>query len=473
MNSKIFVFIISSFIYFISCSQENKNGTYNFTKADTLRGMLTPLRTCYDVTFYDLRIKLDIPKRSLSGKNTFYFKVTQDFKTCQIDLFDNMTIEKIEYHNRPISYKRKYHAVFLYFPVILKEGTKDSFTVYYKGRPREAVRAPWDGGFVWRKDKEKNDWVGVACEGIGASLWWPLKDHLSDEPDSQAISIEVPKNLMAVSNGRLRSVEHSEKTTRFNWFVSYPINSYNITLNVGNYAHLQDTYSSVDGKLTLDYYVLSYNRDKALKHFQQVKNMLKCFEQYFGAYPFQKDGYKLVETEYWGMEHQSCIAYGNNYQNNEWGFDYIIVHESGHEWFGNSISVPDHAEMWIHESFTTYTEAIFMECMYGYEKAVQYLTAQRFNILNQEPILGPLDVNYDRWIGADMYYKGAWMLHTLRSCVNNDELWFQTLKLFCLNFKYRIVNTNQVIQFFNLHLKNDYISEISKTSCISLQNSKK
>jgi aminopeptidase N len=456
MNSKIFVFIISSFIYFISCSQENKNGTYNFTKADTLRGMLTPLRTCYDVTFYDLRIKLDIPKRSLSGKNTFYFKVTQDFKTCQIDLFDNMTIEKIEYHNRPISYKREYHAVFLYFPVILKEGTIDSFTVYYKGRPREAVRAPWDGGFVWRKDKEKNDWVGVACEGIGASLWWPLKDHLSDEPDSQAISIEVPKNLMAVSNGRLRSVEHSEKTTRFNWFVSYPINSYNITLNVGNYAHLQDTYSSVDGKLTLDYYVLSYNRDKALKHFQQVKNMLKCFEQYFGAYPFQKDGYKLVETEYWGMEHQSCIAYGNNYQNNEWGFDYIIVHESGHEWFGNSISVPDHAEMWIHESFTTYAEAIFMECMYGYEKAVQYLTAQRFNILNQEPILGPLDVNFDRWIGADMYYKGAWMLHTLRSCVNNNELWFQTLKLFCQNFKYRIVNTNQVIQFFNLHLKNDY-----------------
>lgn len=461
MIKKIFLITIGLFFIacFNSCGQEkDKNVTSTFTKADTLRGMLTPLRTCYDVTFYDLKIKLDIPKRSLSGKNTFYFKVQQNFKTCQIDLFDNMIIEKIVYHGRSIFYKREFHAVFLYFSTELKQGSVDSFTVYYRGRPREAVRAPWDGGFVWRKDEEENDWVGVACEGIGASLWWPLKDHLSDEPDSQAISIEVPSHLWAISNGRLRSKEELGKTTRYNWFVSYPINSYNITLNVGNYAHIQDVYNSADGKLTLDYYVLSYNKNKAKEHFQQVKTMLKCFEQYFGAYPFQKDGYKLVETDYWGMEHQSCIAYGNRYNNNEWGFDYIIVHESGHEWFGNSISVPDHAEMWIHESFTTYTEAILVECVYGYETAVKYLTAQRFNILNQEPILGPLNVNYDRWTGSDMYYKGAWMLHTLRNCVNNDELWFKTLKMFALNFRYRIVNTQQVIQFFNLHLQNDYSS---------------
>lgn len=461
MIKKIFLvtFWIAIITCFHSCAQDReKKVTSPFTKADTLRGMLTPLRTCYDVTFYDLKIKLDIPKRSLSGKNTFYFKVHQNFKTCQIDLFDNMIIEKIVYHGKPIFYKREFHAVFLYFPTELKQGNVDSFSVYYHGRPREAVRAPWDGGFVWRKDEEENDWVGVACEGIGASLWWPLKDHLSDEPDSQAISIEVPSHLWAVCNGRLRSKEELGKTTKYNWFVSYPINSYNITLNVGNYAHIQDVYNSIDGKLTLDYYVLSYNKNKAKEHFQQVKTMLKCFEQYFGAYPFQKDGYKLVETDYWGMEHQSCVAYGNHYNNNEWGFDYIIVHESGHEWFGNSVSVPDHAEMWIHESFTTYTEAIYVECVYGYETAVKYLTAQRFNILNQEPILGPLDVNYDRWVGSDMYYKGAWMLHTLRNCVNNDELWFKTLKMFALNFRYRIVNTQQVIQFFNLHLQNDYSS---------------
>ncbi len=443
-------------IFSQTCSQEKTNSHLTFTRADTLRGKLTPLRTCYDVTFYNLEIKLDIPNRSLSGKNTFYFKVTQDFKTCQIDLFDNMIIEKVLYRGRPLLYKREFHAVFLYFPVELKAGTRDSFTVFYNGRPREAARAPWDGGFVWRKDKENNDWIGVACEGIGASLWWPLKDHLSDEPDSQAIAIEVPTNLMAVSNGRLRKIEELPKTKRYHWFVSYPINSYNITLNVGNYAHIQDNYNSVDGRLTLDYYVLSYNKDKASSHFVQVKQMLKCFEEYFGAYPFQKDGFKLVETDYWGMEHQSCIAYGNNYKNNQWGFDYIIVHESGHEWFGNSISVPDHAEMWIHESFTTYSEAIFLECRYGYEKAQQYLSAQRFNILNQEPILGPLDVNYDRWVSADMYYKGALMLNTLRHCVNNDEQWFKTLKMFALNFRYRIVNTQQVIQFFSLHLQNDY-----------------
>lgn len=457
MLQKILLILLFLVSFLHSCAQNTeKQNTSQFTKADTLRGMLTPLRTCYDVTYYDLKVKLDIPKRSISGKNTFHFKVKQDFKTCQIDLFDNMVIEKIEYKGRPIFFKRQYHAVFLTFPTELKAGTMDSFTVHYNGRPKEAVRAPWDGGFVWRKDKEQNDWVGVACEGIGASLWWPLKDHLSDEPDSQSISIEVPSHLMAVSNGRLRKIEDLGKTKIFHWFVSYPINSYNVTLNVGNYTQIQDVFQSVDGKLTLDYFVLSYNKDKAKEHFKQVKPMLKCFEQYFGAYPFQKDGYKLVETDYWGMEHQSCIAYGNNYQNNEWGFDYIIVHESGHEWFGNSISVSDHAEMWIHESFTTYTEAIFVECMYGYEQAVKYLAAQSFNILNQEPILGPLDVNYDKWIGADMYYKGACMLHTLRNCVNNDELWFKTLKLFCLNFRYRIVNTQQVIQFFNLNLQNDF-----------------
>ncbi len=450
----LFQIMLLFFLY--SCAQEKDKKTSPFTKADTLRGMLSPLRTCYDVTYYDLKIKLDIPKRSISGKNTFHFKVNQNFRTCQIDLFDNMLIEKVVYRGKPIFYKREFHAVFLQFPSEFVQGTIDSFTVFYNGRPKEAARAPWDGGFVWRKDKENNDWVGVACEGIGASLWWPLKDHLSDEPDSQSISIEVPSHLIAVSNGRLRSKEELGKTTRFNWFVSYPINSYNITLNVGNYVQIEDVYQSVDGRLTLDYFVLAYNKDKAKEHFKQVKPMLKCFEQYFGAFPFLKDGYKLVETDYWGMEHQSCIAYGNNYKNNEWGFDYIIIHESGHEWFGNSISVPDHAEMWIHESFTTYTEAIFMECMYGYDKAVKYLTAQRFNILNQEPILGPLDVNYDNWVGSDMYYKGAWMLHTLRSCVDDDELWFKTLKLFAFNFRYRIVNTSQVINFFNLNLNNDY-----------------
>lgn len=427
-----------------------------FTKADTLRGKLTPLRACYDVTFYNLSVKIDIANKTLSGSNTFYIKVVEPFKTCQIDLFANMQIDKILYHNKPIRYKREYNAVYLYFPMELQVGSIDSFQVVYKGRPREAVRAPWDGGFVWRKDNDGNPWVGVACEGIGASLWWPLKDHLSDEPDSQAISIEIPdKKLTAVSNGRLRSVDELPNSRRFNWFVRYPINSYNVTLNIGNYVHFSDTYNSLDGRLTLDYYVLAYNEQKAKKHFQQVKNMLQCFEKYFGPYPFIMDGYKLVETDYWGMEHQSCVAYGNNYQNNEWGFDYIIVHESGHEWFGNSISVQDHAEMWIHEAFTTYTEAVFVEFTQGYDKMIQYLLSQKFNILNKEPIIGPLDVNYDQWLGGDMYFKGTWFLHTLRNIVNDDKLWFETIKSFALSFKYRTINTQQVINFFNTHLKQD------------------
>lgn len=455
----LFSFLLILIVHLQACSQtpSKQDSLKNaFTKADTLRGKLTPLRTCYDVTFYNLSVKIDIANKTLSGSNIFYFKVVKPFNTCQIDLFANMQIEKILYHNKPIRYKREHNAVYLYFPVELQAGSIDSFHVIYKGRPREAVRAPWDGGFVWRKDNDGNPWVGVACEGIGASLWWPLKDHLSDEPDSQAISIEIAdKNLSAVSNGRLRSIDELPNSRRFNWFVRYPINSYNVTLNIGNYAHFSDTYNSLDGRLTLDYYVLAYNEQKAKKHFQQAKSMLQCFEKYFGPYPFMMDGYKLVETDYWGMEHQSCVAYGNNYQNNEWGFDYIIVHESGHEWFGNSISVQDHAEMWIHEAFTTYTEAVFVECTQGYDKMIQYMLAQKFNILNKEPIIGPLDVNYDRWLGADMYFKGAWFLHTLRSIVNDDKLWFETIKSFALSFKYRTTNTQQVINFFNTHLKQD------------------
>ncbi|MEZ5043936.1 MAG: M1 family metallopeptidase [Saprospiraceae bacterium] len=437
-----------------------------FTRADTLRGMLRPERTCYDVTFYHLNVDVYPEKQYLEGTVDIHFTTLADFDRLQIDLFANMKITKVVYEQQALAFERKDNAVFISFPKQLK-GTKGIFKVEYNGQPLAAQNPPWDGGFVWRKDKQGKDWIGVACEGTGASLWWPNKDHLSDEPDSMAISIGVPNHLMAVSNGNLTRVEQFGNRNKYHWRVSYPINNYNISVNIADYANWKETYQAADGsELELDYYVLKDNEAKAKIHFAQVHEVLQCYEQYFGKYPFWKDGYALVETPYLGMEHQGAIAYGNQYMKGYLGsmipqgmtWDYIIVHETGHEYFGNSISCNDHAEMWIHESFTTYMEALFIECKYNYQEAVSYLQSQRIFIMNEEPILGPMDVNWNDWKGSDHYYKGAWILHTLRNVIDKDELWFELLK--SLHTKYAISNltTADVIRHFSTGSGKDLFS---------------
>lgn len=420
-----------------------------FTHADTLRGMLTPMRTCYDVKFYELKVKIDIDSQSISGSNTIYYKVVSDFDKIQIDLFDNMKLDSIVHDNKLLSYQREANAVFISFGEKQIKDKSDFIKVYYHGTPITAKRPPWDGGFVWKKDKNDKPWVGVACEGIGASLWWPLKDHLSDEPDSMSLIFSIPANndLTVVANGRLRKTDISKKTNEktFEWFVSKPINSYNVTINIADYAHLSDKY----GENELDYYVLSYNVDKAKTHFEkEVKNMLNCFEKYFGKYPFWNDSYKLVETNYWGMEHQSCIAYGNKYKTDLWGFDFIIVHESAHEWWGNHVSCSDIAETWIHESFATYAEALYVEYYQGKEESQKYLDGQKSLIVNKGPVVGPLQVNYDNWIGSnDMYYKGSWMLHTLRNILNDDSLWFKIISGIQHDFALQVITTKQITDY--------------------------
>ncbi len=427
----------------------------NYSSAEILRGKLRPERTCYDVNFYNLNIAIDLEKHSIAGYNEIHFTATTDFQKMQIDLFENMHISKITYFGRILRFNRIENAVFIDIPY-QKKGMKNAIKVYYDGKPTVAKRAPWDGGFVWTSHSKNNDpWVGVACEGTGASLWWPNKDHLSDEPDSMAINITIPNGLFCVSNGTLRSTEPVDTTqTTFHWFVSYPINNYNVTLNIANYTHFSDTYIAKDGdSLALDYYVLPENLTKAKKQFAQVQDVLACYEYYFGKYPFWKDGYALVDTPYLGMEHQGAIAYGNKYMEGYLGnspldmhWDYIIVHESGHEYWGNSISCNDHAEMWLHESFTTYMEALFVEYMYDYPKAIAYLEEQKRNIYNISPLIGPMDVNYDGWVGSDIYYKGAWILHTLRNVFNDDEKWFKFLKSFYQKHKISNITTLDFIQ---------------------------
>jgi len=463
-------FIVSIFCLLLTTAtllaQADFYDSYTFPRADTLRGALRPERSNYDVTFYELDIKVDVKKEYLSGYVDMHYTVLDDFKTLQIDLFDNMQINSINHRGRQLNYRREYNAVFVTFEDTQQRRSTGKIRINYEGAPVVARNAPWDGGFVWSKDKKGNPWVGVACEGDGASLWWPNKDHLSDEPDSMAIRIAVPQSLDCIANGDLRGTKNlSNGYRRYDWFVSYPINNYNVTVNIGRYAHFEDTYEAMDGdKLRLDYYVLAYNEEKAKLHFQQTQKVLACFERYFGKYPFWNDGFALVETPYLGMEHQGAIAYGNQYQRGYLGgmipadmdWDYIIVHETGHEWFGNSISSNDLAEMWIHESFTTYMEALYVECAYSYKDAIRYLNSQRSFIRNEEPILGPKNVNWEDWGGSDHYFKGAWMLHTLRHAINDDEVWFDLLKSFHQKNAISNVTTEDFVQHVNRCTKQDY-----------------
>ncbi|HSZ24078.1 MAG TPA: M1 family metallopeptidase [Cytophagaceae bacterium] len=446
MKNLFFVLVIFQFSF--SCFSQ----PITFSSGDTLRGTLSKERRCFDVTYYDLSISVNVNDHTISGCNSIHFSVQEDFSTIQIDLYQNLSIQKItDSENRLLSYSRKNNAVFIRFHTTQKKEGSSFIKIYYKGTPNRAIDPPWDGGFVWSLDSLNRSWISVTCEGVGASLWWPCKDHPSDEPDSMRMHFEVPQEFFCASNGKLLKVSSTIHQTKiYEWMVSYPINTYNVTLNIGHYIHFSDTYVRQDNTfLELDYYVLSYNFDKAKKHFEQVKPMIQCYEKLFGNYPYEKDGYALIEAPYWGMEHQSGIAYGNHFKNNLFGFDYIIVHESGHEWWGNNISVADHADLWIHEAFTTYGETLMLECLYNKETAENYLLGQTKYIKNREPIIGLYNVNYHYWKDSDMYYKGARMLHTLRNSIDNDSLWFALLLHLQEKFSSKQIGTEEMIACIN------------------------
>ena len=412
-------------------------------------GKLVFERSCFDVIHYDIEVKIKPIERFISGSNAIEFKMLEASSKIQLDYSKSMNLDSAEYLGKPIAFKRKGNIVLFDFPGGLLKNSSHNLLLYFSGKPLEAKLAPWDGGFVWRKDNNGYDWVGLACEGLGASAWLPCKDHWSDEAEGADITLIVPNDLTGVSNGKLideKIVDSAFKA--FHWRVVNPINNYSISINVGRYVNIVDTFSGIN-KLPLSYYVLDYNQAAAEKHFLQVHGMLEAFEYYFGQYPFKDDSYKLVETPYWGMEHQSCIAYGNNYNNNNYGFDFIIIHESGHEWFGNSITASDAADMWIHESFTTYSEALYMEYQVDKTRAIEYLSEQKKKIVSKYPMQGPRGVFYHGRTDSDIYYKGTWMLHTMRSILNNDSLWFACLKEMNSIYFHKIVNTEETVQFFN------------------------
>lgn len=407
-------------------------------RAKSLRGALTDLRTCYDINYYHLDVKIDIDNRSVSGSNEFAFTATKDFEELQFDLFENLKVEKVVYKGKELPFTREFAAVFVKFPKV-KKGSKERFTVYYNGNPRVAKNAPWDGGFIFKKDKSGSPFVSVACQGLGASVWWPNKDHQSDEVDSMLISISAPKDLDCIANGRFRGkTADTDGYTKHNWFVGNPINNYSIAFYIGKYAHWTDTYDGEDGKLTLDFYALKEDSAKARPHWDaDLKPMLKSFEYWFGPYPWYKDGYKLVQAPHLGMEHQSAIAYGNQFLKGYLGndlsgtgvglkWDYITIHETGHEWFGNNITTKDIADMWVHEGFTVYSEVCFIESTQSKKAAEDYVIGIRKLIGNKGNIIGTYHTNTEG--DGDMYFKGANIIHTIRQLINDDEKFRQILR---------------------------------------------
>ncbi|WP_242927455.1 M1 family metallopeptidase [Pontibacter vulgaris] len=433
--------------------------TTQFTRQDTLRGAITPERVWWDLTHYDLNVRVNPADSTIRGVNTIQYKVLTPNQLMQIDLQEPMNIQKITQNGKPLEFKRDGNAFFVKLTEKQQAGALNKVEVYYGGKPQVSTNPPWSGGLTWKKDANGKPFIANSNQGDGASMWWPCKDHMYDEPDSMKISVTVPKDLMDVSNGRLRGVnENKDGTKTYHWAVVNPINNYGVNVNIADYAHFGEKYKGEKGDLDCNYYVLKYNLDKAKEQFKQVGMMLKAFEHWFGPYPFYEDGYKLVEVPYLGMEHQSSVTYGNKYKNGYlgkdlsgtgWGlkFDFIIIHESGHEWFANNITYKDIADMWIHESFTAYSESLYLDYHFGKKAANEYIIGTRANIQNDRPVIGSYNVN--NMGSGDMYPKGANMLHTLRHLLNNDEKWREILRGLNQEFYHQTVTTQQIENYLS------------------------
>jgi aminopeptidase N len=428
-----------------------------FTEADSLHGNINKYRSCFDVTYYNLSVAFELEHKSLIGDVKMNAMILENFDTIQLDLYSNLVIDSIIQDSRTLAFYRKYNSVFIIFNQTQKKNDKFLVTVYYHGKPVEAKRPPWEGGFVWKLDDEKNPWIGVACEVNGASLWWPCKDHLSDEPDSMEMHYTVPMGLNCISNGVMTDSVSDGKKITYSWKVSYPINTYNATFYIGKFAHFAIPYMSDSSDFTMDFYVLQKNLNIAKIHLQQAYEIVKQYESFFGRYPWPKDGYKLIESPFEGMEHQSAIAYGAKYRNTAYvGCDYIILHETAHEWWGNSVSVPDYAEIWIHEGFATYSEALYVEATQGYDAYVNFLRYYALLIKNKRPIIGPHNVNYWDYKDIDVYMKGALTLHTLRNSINNDSIFRDILKTFYYRYALKMAVTKNFIDIVNEKTGKDY-----------------
>ena len=457
MKKIIFSLLICTLL---SCQENRPHGNqYNLpelTQNNFLMGNLNENRSSYRVSFYDINIDFDIENKSLDGFVTIKAESKSDITQLQVDLAENLNIKSIIFQNKEVTFKREYDAVLIKFPKTIRKNNFFEFTVNYDGVPQNADNPPWAGGFTWSKDKDNRDWIAVSCEGEGARIWWPNKDHITAEGDSVRMTYTVPSNLVAVGNGKLRSVKNIGEKTSYEWFVSNPINNYNISVQIGNYVAVQDTFIKDNQTHLMNHYVLDYNKELASNFFPQSKEVIRFYEKYFGDYQWYEDGYKLIEVPYLGMEHQSAVTYGNGFsmyngvRSKSWPMygviDPLIIHETGHEWFGNSVTASDPTHIWIHEGLQVYSESIYFEDKFNsYEVGVHYLNTIKNRIVNEIPIVG--NENENHWaLHGDTYMKGAWVMHTLRSVINNDQIWFKILKEFMVENAKGFANTRE---FFN------------------------
>lgn len=458
---KIFKYFTKIFFVLILASCNGSKSDYRphgsqsklpeITKNNYLIGYLNENRSSYHISFYDINIEFNIDEKSINGFVTIKAKSLKDINKIQIDLAENLEIKKITQNDRELNFSRELDAITINFPDTIINNSLFEFSIFYYGFPQSADNPPWAGGFTWTKDKENRDWVAVSCEGEGARIWWPNKDHITAESDSVKMSYTVPSNLVAVGNGKLRNILTKNGKSTFEWFVSNPINNYNISVQIGNYVAIQDTFLKDNYIHEINHYVLDYNKDLASNYFPQSKEVIRFYEKYFGDYQWYDDGYKLVEVPYLGMEHQSAVTYGNGFsiyngiRSKSWPMygviDPLIIHETGHEWFGNSVTASDPTHIWIHEGLQVYSEAIYFEDKFNsYPMGVDYLNSIKNRIQNQIPIVG--NENENHWaLNGDTYMKGAWVMHTLRSAINNDKIWFEILKEFMTENAKGFVNT--------------------------------
>ena len=430
-----------------------------FTRQDRLRGSITPERAWWDLKHYNLKVEVVPDEKFIRGSNTITYQVLEKKNVMQIDLQPPMKIDSLFQNGKKLKFETEGNAHFITLVKKQKRGKVYALTIYFSGKPMEAKNAPWDGGFTWTKDSNGKHFIATSNQGIGASIWWPNKDHYYDEPeDGIQLSVTVPKNLMNVSNGRLINTIDNGKTKTWIWNVVNPINNYGVNINIGDYVNFSEVYDGLKGALDMDYYVLRDNLEKAKKQFKEAPLMMDAFEYWFGPYPFYEDSFKLVEVPYLGMEHQSSVTYGNNYQNgylgsdlsdSGWGlkFDFIIIHEAGHEWFANNITHIDVADMWIHEGFTAYSENLYLNYHFGEQASSEYVLGTRQRVRNESPIIGVYNVNQEG--SGDMYYKGANLLHSLRQLINDDEKWRAILRGLNKDFYHQTVSSKQVEEYIS------------------------
>ncbi len=451
MNKSILFILLPLLFLSSSINAQLQQEKRAFTEQDTLRGSITPERAWWDLNYYHLDIEIQPDEKYIAGKNTIRYRVLESQQVLQVDLQPPLKIEKVTQDGLPLSVKSNGNAHFVTLIKQQKAGDFNEVVVHYSGNPKEAIRAPWDGGFSWKRDDNGKHFVATSCQGLGASVWWPNKDHMYDEVDSMLISVKVPRGLTNVANGRLRKLDTVTNTSH--WFVSNPINNYGVNVNIADYVHFGEKYNGEKGILDMDYWVLRDDLEKAKEHFKDAPKMMAAFEHWFGPYPFYEDSFKLVQVPYLGMEHQSSITYGNQWKKGYlgkdlsgtgWGlkFDFLLIHESGHEWFANNITYTDIADMWVHEGFTSYSENLFLDYHYGKEASEAYVQGLRQNIKNDRPVIGTYNVNSEG--SGDMYYKGSNLLHTIRQLVNDDEKWRQVLRGLNKDFYHQTVTTAQI-----------------------------